>query len=160
MKPSAAAKNERKGAIVTRIINSDGPGRRRGRCLRAVAEVLKRLAAKEAVDGEVRDMASFIVFRLREIAGTVEESADAWDKRGYWKKAADFQTEWEWASRSALRLEAVIRTGAWEKLPEIMVELLPHFSGMGINRYTRSGADWDGCHGRLTGDGGGPGAPE
>jgi len=90
-----------------------------------------------------------VVFCLREIAGTVAESSEAWDKRGYWKKAADFQLQWEWTERLGTRMEALVRSNNWDLLPQLMTQLYPHFSGMSINKLTRPPSTWSGSLTRL-----------
>lgn len=136
---------------MTRIINSDGPGKRRNRQMRTAAELLRRLAESPGMSRETKDMAAEVVFALRGVARTAEESAEAWDKRGYWKKAADFQLQWEWAGAAASRLEALLRKEAWEILPSVLAELLPRFSGINVTKYTRPPDVWKGSYDRLLG---------
>lgn len=119
--------------------------------MRTVAEMQRRLLQKGAVDGEAEDMLALIVFCLRQIAATVREAAGVWDERGYWKKAADFETEWEWAPETAVRLEAVLTGRAWEQLPEILVILAAKTAGIEVNQFTRKESLWRGCRSRLEG---------
>ena len=79
---------------MSRVINTNSPGKRRSAHMRTIAEILRRLSQQREVTTETRDMVAMLVFSLRAIDGTVEESVRAWEKRGYWKKADDFQQKW------------------------------------------------------------------
>lgn len=134
-----------------RVINTNNPGKRRNHQMRTIAELLRALGQKRTVDDEVRDMAATIVYCLREINDTVEESVQAWEKRNYWKKADDFQEQWHWAAQSANQIEAMIRAEKWEELPANMMRLFPHFADIEINKAMRSEEDWNGNYARLMG---------
>ena len=107
---------------MARVINTDSPGKRRGNLMRTVAELQRRLMKKTAPDEEARDMLALAVFCLREIAATVKETSDVWDERGYWKKAAAFETQWEWAGETA---------------------------AIEVTKFTRKETLWQGCRRRL-----------
>lgn len=132
-----------------RVINTNGPGKRRNYAMRTAGEMLRRLGQKKEVDAETRDMIATLVFALRDIDSTVLESISAWEKRGYWSKASEFQMRWMWASRMADRLEQMLADEAWEMLPDMMMELFPHFADMKINRMMRKEEDWQGAYDRL-----------
>ncbi len=117
--------------------------------MRTIAEIMRRLAEKQGVDEGVKDMLAGAVYCLREIGATVEESSEAWDKRGYWKKAADFENKWEWTSAIGPEIEGLIRAEDWEKVPDLLVRLFPYFSGIEINKMTRKESDWAGAYRRL-----------
>ena len=101
---------------MARVINTNTPGKRRGHLMRTVAEIQRRLLQKSSVDIEVKDMLAMAVFCLREVHPTVQETSEAWDERGYWKKAAEFETEWEWAEETAGNIEALLRQEGWDKI--------------------------------------------
>ncbi len=134
---------------MARVINHNTPGKRRSHRMRMIAEIMRRLAEKQGVDEGVKDMLAETVYCLREIGATVEESSEAWDKRGYWKKAADFETKWEWTSAIGPEIEGLIRAEDWERIPDLLVRLFPYFSGIEINKMTRKESDWAGSYRRL-----------
>jgi len=134
---------------MARVINSNTPGKRRGHLMRTVAEIQRRLLQKSSVDIEVKDMLAMVVFCLREVRSTVLETSEAWDQRGYWKKAADFETEWEWASEMAGEIEAILRREDWDKLPELIMSLAGRVSKIKITRLTRNKSLWEGCYRKL-----------
>lgn len=132
-----------------RVINTNEPGKRRSHEMRTVAEIIRALGQKQAIDDDVRDMCATIVFSLREVHDTVEESVQAWEKRNYWKKADDFQEQWYWASQTANQFEKMIREEKWDDLPTMMMKLYPRISDIEINKSMRSPDDWVGNYERL-----------
>ena len=135
--------------MMARVININTPGKRRGHLMRTVAEIQRRLLQKSSVDGEVKDMLAMVVFCLREVRSTVLETSEAWDQRGYWKKAADFETGWEWASEMAHEIEAILRREDWDKLPDLLIRLAGRVAGITITRLTRKKSLWEGCFCKL-----------
>lgn len=134
---------------MSRVINTDSPGTRRQRVRRTIAEVLRRLSEKNGFDEEARDLAALIVFSLRELSEGVDQSASAWEKRGYFVKADRFRREWEWTDHTADELETLIRGEEWTRLPVVLARLLPQFADIKIRRLTRSSAMWQNCYQRL-----------
>ena len=134
---------------MARVINTNSPGKRRNAELRTIAELLRRLGGMDAQDAEAKDMIAAVVFCLRAINDTVEESALAWEKRGYWKKAAEFQQKWWWCPLSAQSLERIARAENWDAAPEAMLKLFPHVSDIKVNKLTRKPETWRGAYGRL-----------
>ena len=137
---------------MSRVINTNSPGKRRNAQLRAIAELLRRLSQQPAINDETKDMTAALVYCLRAIDDTVEESARAWEKRGYWKKADDFQQKWWWASLEAAALRKLVADDAWQELPERMIKLLPKVSHIQLKRMTRDPSEWRGAYQRLKGE--------
>lgn len=137
---------------MARVINTNSPGKRRNAYMRTMAEILRHLSQQREVDGRSKDMAAMLVYCLRGVDATVEESITAWEKRGYWKKADDFQQKWWWSSRMADAIAELLRADDWERLPEVMIKLYPHFADIKINRLTRDPADWRGAYSRFIGE--------
>lgn len=134
---------------MSRVINIDNPTKKRNKNRRTIAELLRRLSQKPEVDHEVKDMASTIVYALREIADGVEQTVVAWEKRNYWLKAERFVRQWEWTKEAAANLEDVIRNDAWDLLPELLADLFPRFSDIQIKTMTRKPDTWLGAYERL-----------
>jgi hypothetical protein len=147
--PAVTSKFERIGDFMSRVIHVDSPGKRRNQARRSIAEILRALGRKEQIDEEARDMAAMLVFLLREIKETVDESAGAWEKRGYWMKVERFVRDWEWIPELAANIDDVIRHGAWDLLPELLADLSPHFDDIKIKTMTRSPSDWRGAYRKL-----------
>jgi hypothetical protein len=134
---------------MARIINTSNPGKLRSQERRTIAEILRRLMGKAAIDGEAQDMAAAIVYSLRAIDATISVTTDAWEKRDYYMKADRFRLEWEWAAPAARRLEAIIRRGAWDNLPLELMSLAPRFSDVHVEKFTRAAEAWQGSYAQL-----------
>lgn len=132
-----------------RVIKVDSPGAERQRLRRTIAEALHLLVAKTSLDDEARDLASLIVFCLREIDRNIDASAAAWDKRGYYIRADQLRDEWDWAARSAERMTKLIRVGDWPRLPVALADLAGRFRDVRIAKVTRNPNLWRGAYHRL-----------
>lgn len=134
---------------MSRVINTNSPGKRRNHHMRTIAELLRRLGQKQGVDDEAKDMVATIVFALRDINATVIESVEAWEKRNYYKKADDFQEKWWWASRLLPQIEKAVREETWDELPTLMTKLFPYFADIEVNKMMRKDDTWNGAYDEL-----------
>ncbi len=134
---------------MSRVIHVDNPGKRRNAARRSIAEILRYLSRKAQIDDEAKDMSAALVFLLTEVKATVDESASAWEKRGYWMKVERFVRDFEWIPEAAANLDDVIRHNAWDLLPELLADLSPRFDDIKIKTMTRKPTEWRGTYGRL-----------
>ncbi len=134
---------------MSRVINTNNPTNVRNHCRRTIAEVLRRLSQKPEIDAEAKDMAATIVYMLREINSSVEQTVSAWEKRDYWMKAERFGREWEWAREAESNFDDVIRNDAWDLLPRLLADLFPMFTDVQVKRMTRSASAWKGAYKKL-----------
>jgi hypothetical protein len=141
---------------MSRVINVNNPTKIRNQHRRTIAEILRRLSEKSAIDAETKDMAAMLVYLLRDIHTGVEQTAEAWEKRDYWMKAERFLREWSWTGETAANLEDVIRNEAWDLLPRLIVELYPHFADIQIKNMTRPSDTWQGAYRKLRDEPAGP----
>lgn len=125
-----------------RVINTENPGKIRNHHRRTIAEMLRRLSQKAEIDAESKDMAAMIVLLLIEIFDGVDQTANAWEKRGYWMKAERFLREWEWTKETAANFDDVIRNEAWDLLPDLMADIFPRFADVQIKTLTRKPTTW------------------
>lgn len=134
-----------------RVINTDSPGKRRNYHRRTVAEVLRQLSQKTTLEfsEDEQDMLAAIVYALRGMHDTIEESVTAWEKRGYWMKAERFQREWQWTRESAYNLEDVLRHEAWDLVPELLLQLFGRFGDIQVKTLTRKPDVWHGDYAQL-----------
>ena len=109
--------------------------------MRSCAEVLRLLAQQSGFDEEAKDMVAFLVFNLRGIYQTIDESAHAWDERNYWKKAEGLREKWRWSRTAGDKLQKLALAGKWDDVPEVLVTLIPWFQGITIVKMTRD-SDW------------------
>ena len=134
---------------MSRVVNADSVGKRRNQTRRTIAELLRRLSQKPAIDEEARDMLALLVFCLREIDEGIEQSAAVWEGRDYWVKAERLRQRWRWARSSATELREILVEDDRERIPAAIARLLPHFSDVRVNRYVRRPELWRGCYRRL-----------
>lgn len=134
---------------MSRVINTDNPGKRRNQLMRTSAELLRRLSQKDKIDDEAKDMLALLIFSLRQIDQGIDDSARAWEKRDYWIKAEEFRQRWHWAGLMADELNSIVIAENWQKLPALMAKLLPRFADIKITKLTRKENIWDGCYARL-----------
>lgn len=127
---------------MSRIVNTDSPGKRRSQCRRTIAELLRSLMLKRQLDDEAKDMAAALVFALRGIAESVETTTAAWEKRDYFLKADRFRSEWDWVLPAADRLKALVVQGRWRNLPQELAALAPRFADVRIAKMTRGSSTW------------------
>lgn len=86
-------------------------------------------------------MAAFLVFNLRGIYDTIDESAHAWDERNYWKKAETLREKWRWSRTAADDLEELILQNRWSDVPGLLLSLVPQFNQVTVASITRD-SDW------------------
>ncbi|MCP5099644.1 MAG: hypothetical protein GY943_29170 [Chloroflexi bacterium] len=134
---------------MSRIVNVNSPTKIRNRNRRSIAEILRHLSKKQAIDDDTKDMAATIVFLLREISDGVEQTIRAWEKRDYWMKAERFLRDWSWAKELSSNIEDVIRNEAWDLMPELLAELFPKFADIQLKTMTRKPSLWQGAYSRL-----------
>ncbi len=135
---------------MSRITHIDGtPTQQRNAIRRTIAEILRRLMEKKAIDADAKDMMSFIVFGLRNMDQSIDSSASAWEKRDYYVKADQFRREWLWLPDTANRIETMIRSNDWATLPIELAGLASRFSDVRISTFTKSPALWQGAYKKL-----------
>ena len=125
------------------------PAKTRHAHMRSCAEALRLLALRSSFDDEARDMTAFVIFNLRGIYRTIDESAHAWDERRYWKKAEALRESWRWSRTAADKLEGLVRAGQWSKVPAALLELVPRFNNVTVASITRNADWWCGALGAL-----------
>lgn len=134
---------------MSRIVHAENPSTVRNRHRRTIAEMLRRLSQKTAVDDEAKDMAAMVVLLLHEIEEGVEQTAKAWEKRDYWIKSERFLRDWEWVKFTAADWEDVIRNDAFDLLPDLMADIFPRFTDIQIKTLTRNPSSWRGAYAKL-----------
>src|SRR5690625_7806173 len=119
------------------IQTGDTPAKRRSAAMRSAAEVLRLLAERPAFDDESRDMTAFLASNLRSIHETIEESAQAWDDRNYWRKSEALRAKWRWSRPAAEQLEELLLAERWDDTPPGLSALIPEVSRITHTPITR-----------------------
>ncbi len=134
---------------MARIIRPDSPARARSSIVATVREALAD-PDRVADPDNLCDRLAYAGLALRELERSTEQTAEAWERRGYWLKADQFRREWRWAGQGAEAILAPLikddlegaRAAANDLLPR-----LPETSGM-----KPIGTRWTGAYARLKGD--------
>ncbi len=135
---------------MSRITRIDGtPTQQRNAVRRAIAEILRRLGEKKTIDAETKDMLAFIVFGLRSMDQSIDQSATAWEKRDYYIKADHLRREWLWLAPQADRLEDILRTDDFRLAPIELAGLAARFSDVKVTALTKSPTLWQGAYKKL-----------
>jgi len=135
---------------MSRITSVDGtPTQQRNAIRRAIAEILRHLSTKLAIDAEAKDMLAFIVYGLRTMDQSIDQSATAWEKRDYYIKADQLRREWLWLPGTAQRIEEILRSDDYRTAPIELAGLLARFSDVKVTTFTKSPALWQGAYQKL-----------
>ena len=140
---------------MARIIHAgETPAKRRRAHTRASAEALRLLAqrpslAAGAFDAEAKDLVAFLALHLRGIGETIEDAAQSWDDRNYWRKSEKLRADYRWAPQAADELEALAVAGDWPAVVPVLLALVPRFSGVTIAKMTRDADHWVGAYRAL-----------
>jgi hypothetical protein len=136
--------------LMSRITRIDGtPTQQRNAIRRAIAEILRRMMDKKTIDDETKDMLAFIVFGLRNMDASIDQSASAWEKRDYYIKADQLRREWLWLPETADRLEEILRSNDWATAPIEVAGLASRFSDIRIATFTKPPTLWQGAYKKL-----------
>ncbi|PAP78102.1 hypothetical protein [Rubrivirga marina] len=140
---------------MARIIHAgETPAKRRRAHTRASAEALRLLAerpslAAGAFDPEAKDLVGYLVYQLRGIGETIEDAAQSWDDRNYWRKSEKLRADYRWAPQTADQLEALVVADDWDAVVPVLVSLIPRFADVTIAKMTRDADHWVGAHRAL-----------
>ena len=90
---------------MARVFRPESGSSKRNRMLRQIATALRYAAEGNPSQEETLDLLAFVALCLHEIEITVEQAADAWERRDYWVKADRYRHTWSWVPASARELE-------------------------------------------------------
>lgn len=91
------------------------------------------------------DLVAFIVLALEKIAESVNQSAQAWEKRDYWLKADQFRMEWAWAERICEVLCPAVLARDWTKIIPELTKLAQPLGKIKVSASHRLGEPWIGA---------------
>ncbi len=128
-----------------RLINPDSAGKERTRLTKAVALAVRELAQQTGPGAESRDLAAFIALALAVIAGTIDVSVTAWEKRGYWVKADRFRMDWAWAGQTAEKMRAAVLAEDWAGVAQAAAHTAGRLNRITVPPGHRLGQPWVGA---------------
>jgi len=130
---------------VSRIIKTETVGKQRSQLSRAVILAVRELAKQTETGSEAHDLAAFISEALRLISEGIDESVNAWEKRGYWIKADRFRMEWSWAGEMSKKMKSAVMGDDWGKLAEYSTVIAQKLPKIKIGTSHRLGRPWVGA---------------
>lgn len=134
---------------MARLINLETAGKERTRLAKAVVIAIREFMHQSEPDEATRDIAAFISLSLETIAGTIDASVEAWEKRGYWVKADRFRMEWVWAGRLAGKLREAVLSDDWPMVAQSAAQVAEHLNHIVVPKNHRLGIPWEGSYRKL-----------
>ncbi len=107
---------------MSRIIKTQNGARARDKVLKLIGSAIYEFGIAKN-DAERIDIASFIVLSLDDVESSVRATSAAWEKRDYWVKADQFQSEWSWVGQAKEKLVEAIWQKDDHKIGEVFEEL-------------------------------------
>lgn len=130
---------------MSRIINPESAGKERSHLSKAVVLAVRQMALQPEPGNEARDLAAFIVLALEKIAGTIDISVAAWEKRDYWVKADKFRMEWAWTVQVAKKMRNGLRTDNWSEIAQAAALAAQRLNKVSVAPGNRLGKPWVGA---------------
>ena len=134
---------------LSRIINPDSAGKERTRLTKAVVLAIRELGQQSGPGVESRDMAAFISLALASIAGTIDISVAAWEKRGYWVKADKFRMDWAWAGQLANKMGVSVMSEDWAEVAQLAARTAQRLNKITVPPGHHLGRPWVGAWNEL-----------
>lgn len=107
---------------MSKIINYPNPGQYRKNLLGTIYYAI--LQYKENNNANNKDNAAFILLALNNLETSINETAEAWERRDYWLKADRFRREWAWVAKYKSDLMSSLLSGDNYRVGEIIEDLL------------------------------------
>jgi len=96
---------------MSRIVGTSSSAGERRRLLKEVARVFAHHVSAQPSATEEADLLAYLALLLDRISATVDRSAGAWEKRGYWVKADRLRQDWDWVDGAHRKAEETLRKG-------------------------------------------------
>jgi hypothetical protein len=135
---------------LSRIVNPESAGKDRTRLSKGIVLAVRELAQQSEPGPESRDLAAFIVLALEAVAGTIEASVAAWEKRGYWVKADRFRMDWAWAGQLGAKMRQALLADDWVGVAQMAAQAAQRLSKITIAVGHRLGKPWVGAWERFS----------
>ena len=130
---------------MSRIINPDSAGKERTRLTKSVVLAVRELAQQTGPGPESCDLAAFIAIALATIAGTIDISVAAWEKRGYWVKADRFRMDWAWAGQYGESMRRALLEEEWGSVAQVAAQTAQKLNRITVPPGHRLGKPWIGA---------------
>lgn len=107
---------------MARVIRTEPATRTRRQILEGASRALAGLTA-DLPPEEVRERLAFLALCLTEVQRSLDQTVEAWEKRGYWVKADRFRAEWRWVEHAVSRIAPALASGDWTAAVEATRQL-------------------------------------
>jgi hypothetical protein len=136
-----ARKEEEK---LSRIVRPESAARLRAKVLQSTALAIRHAAMQSPTSPDRHDVLAYIVLALRQVSDSIETSAAAWEKRGYWLKADRFRRDWVWVEGVRGKLEGALRDQDYAAAGEGIGQLSGFLAGVKIPARMQRTRPWQG----------------
>ena len=130
---------------MTRIIKTSTPGKERIQLSKAIVITIREFMRQQDSNKEDRDMVTFIILALQQIAEGIDQSVAAWEKRGYWVKADKYRMEWRWTGEIAEKIEKAYAQEDWGEIPDYLITIMQNLDSIKVSDRHRMGKPWMGA---------------
>ncbi len=130
---------------MAKIYSPESAGKDRTRLSKTIVLALRELMKQTQPDTLTSDLTAYVVLALEEIAGNIDRSVEAWEKRGYWVKADKFRLEWEWAASSAAKMRRALSEDDWGTVAVTAALIAQKLSKITVPEKHRLGTPWLGA---------------
>jgi hypothetical protein len=129
---------------LSRVIRPESAALTRTKLKQNLAVALRR-ASDERPENERLDILAFMALALQKVSASADETAAAWEKRGYWLKADRFRMEWDWAQTIGDRLAAALHRGDLQAAARAAVSIAEHLQGVKMPAALAAKHPWSGA---------------
>ncbi len=133
-----------------RLISIESAGKDRTRLTKGVVLAIRELVTQTEISDKTRDLAAFIAMALEAIAGGIDSSVEAWEKRGYWIKADRFRMDWEWAGRLGRKMKEATRKEDWPTVALTATQIAEKLKKVEMLKRPPKSEPWEGAWDKLS----------
>ena len=130
---------------MSRVIKPESAAKDRLQLTRSIIRAIQELMKQAEISDKTRDLAAFIALALEAIAGTIESSVEAWEKRGYWLKADRFRLEWEWAGTLGARMMEAAKKEDWGSVAITAARIAEKLKNVKMPKRAPKTEPWEGA---------------
>jgi hypothetical protein len=135
--------------VLGRVINPETAGKERSQLTRAVVLAIRELMRQTEADGQTKDLAAFIALALESVAGSIDASVIAWEKRGYWLKADRFRMDWAWSEKLGKMMRQAVLKDDWPMVAATAAQVAERLKDVDVPKRHRLGTPWVGAWDKL-----------
>lgn len=130
---------------MSRVIRTESAASQRKRLMQGLALALRRGLDGDVGGDEQKDLFAFMMLTLDQIQTSVDRTAQAWEKRGYWLKADRFRLDWEWSLSCFQVLERSLNDQDWEHARESVPNMMQAAMHVKVPKRLKHARPWIGA---------------